>query len=240
VVGLHGADARILFEDERLEHIRRLMDAGCYGPMDEADPLLLRTRVAEAFEGEHRQVAEIRPPGMDGADATATADAHLEAAGFLFAKAREAIASTQWACLLVEDAGIDRMQRAFWKHYDERAGGDPASELGRVVPEYYVAVDAGLGSLFETLDAETVVACVSAFGPSGHGLFVLAGPGCPAAGQVAGATAAAVLRALFEAAAVPVPEDLGDATLGVAAAEGTSDEDDEQAIRDRLSGLGYI
>jgi predicted AlkP superfamily phosphohydrolase/phosphomutase len=33
VIGLDCAAPELLFGDERLENIRRLMDAGCYGPL---------------------------------------------------------------------------------------------------------------------------------------------------------------------------------------------------------------
>ena len=240
VIGMHGADGRLLFEDERLEHVRRLMEVGTYGPLAGADPLRLRTALADRFEEGRLVFREVRQPGLDGADATAPLDAHLQAAGFLFVKAREAVAEGGWSCLYLEDVGIDRLQRGHWKYFDERAGGDPASELGRAVPEFYAAVDAGLGSLLEVIDAETAVACVSAYGPAAGGLFVLAGPGCPAGGPVPSATAGALVRALLEAAGLPVPAELTEESLGVAAADDASEIDDEEAIRDRLSGLGYI
>ncbi len=38
VIGLDGAVPELLFEDERLENIRRLMDVGCFGPLESIVP----------------------------------------------------------------------------------------------------------------------------------------------------------------------------------------------------------
>jgi len=38
VIGLSGADPDVLFEDERLTHLRRLMEGGCYGRLESVMP----------------------------------------------------------------------------------------------------------------------------------------------------------------------------------------------------------
>src|SRR5262245_40754449 len=78
-----------------------------------------------------------------------------------------------------------------------------------------------------------------------HGAFVLAGSTCPALGQFEGAHLLDIAPTLLELGGYDVPPTMQGRSLlagaAVAAAEdGTERPDDEEIVRARLSGLGYI
>jgi hypothetical protein len=116
-------------------------------------------------------------------------------------------------------------------------------ELG---PEFDDArtLDEAVGGLLDALDGDTIILVVGREGAVA-GAFILAGPGLPALGPVDGAHLgdfAPALRGL-SSGGTPVPLRDGSPLEALASAELVAfggAEEDEELVRERLRGLGYI
>ena len=157
--------------------------------------------------------AEIRDGFARAGWRISTIDAPSLAGSARLREIRSALTRNDWDLLLVADG----------------PGGD--RDDGR-------AFDEDLGSLLELVDGETAILIVSALGA-----FVLAGPGVPGLGEVEGARAIDLAPTLLALAGLDVPDampgrplDLGEAGH----APISNEADDESAVLERLSGLGYI
>jgi predicted AlkP superfamily phosphohydrolase/phosphomutase len=73
-----------------------------------------------------------------------------------------------------------------------------------------------------------------------YGAFILAAPNLPLAGEIGGARLLDLAPTLLELAGVDVPSSMQGRSLVAAAVRGELTVDQEQIIRDRLSGLGYL
>jgi hypothetical protein len=114
-------------------------------------------------------------------------------------------------------------------------------------PEIFPLVDQQLGTLLDSIEADTILLLVSApaaklqQAPLADGMFVLASPNCPLAGEFAGARLVDMMPTVLDLAGYPIPESMQGRSLvaGMEKRDG-SGEDTEKLLRERLSGLGYI
>lgn len=82
-----------------------------------------------------------------------------------FEAARYFAKNKEWDFFIMVEMGVDRIHHAFWKYFDK---SHPKYEAGNrfenAIRDYYVAVDAEVGALIETLDEEALVLIVSDHG----------------------------------------------------------------------------
>jgi hypothetical protein len=105
------------------------------------------------------------------------------------------------------------------------------------------AFDRDLGNLLEALDADTAVALIAGLQTAdGSGAFILAAPGLPLAGAVAGASAADLPPTLLALAGRTIPAAMPGRSLLASGTMSAGDysAEEEALLRERLSGLGYI
>lgn len=106
------------------------------------------------------------------------------------------------------------------------------------------ALDEEVGGLLDALDEETTILVVDRE-EAGVTAFILAGPGLPSLGPVDGARLADIAPALRGLATgdAPIPPRDGSPLAGLATAEVVAfggPEEEEELVRERLRGLGYI
>lgn len=79
--------------------------------------------------------------------------------------AHRLLAEQEWDYFHFVDIGLDRLQHRFWNHFDHKHGqfssGNPYQS---VIPEYYQWLDQQIGQVFESLDDQTIVLVLSAYG----------------------------------------------------------------------------
>ena len=197
VIGLSGANPQRLFDDERLETVRRLMDGGCYG--------------------------------------------RLQGSAAHFPLFTSLVTAAEWECVQYAALSIPRLAARL----RAQAGADPTSVDGELD---YLHIDAAVARLLEPLDAETgvlVIAHDAADDAPVAAAFILASPGNVLQGDLGVVDAMNLVPTVLELAGHPRPASLrgtslvaGEMGLGTPAAPGT--ESDEELIRARLRGLGYI
>jgi predicted AlkP superfamily phosphohydrolase/phosphomutase len=91
-----------------------------------------------------------------------------------FAAAGELASREEWDLLVMVEMGLDRVQHAFWRHWDPAHRlHRPGSRFARALPDYYRLLDGLVGGLVERLPADTLVLVVS-----DHGARPLAGGFC--------------------------------------------------------------
>ncbi len=113
-----------------------------------------------------------------------------------------------------------------------------------IVHESYTSIDEEVGRVLESLNDETVLLVVSAPAAQRPGAFILAGPASPLSGEVQGVQLEDLAPTLLQLAGHEVPAAMTGRSLLTADRNQPEPQgqylSDEELIRERLSGLGYI
>jgi hypothetical protein len=134
-----------------------------------------------------------------------------------------------------------RLESPDWEYFQLSEAGlkNAASDSGATGSSYdYVRLDRELGDVLQLLGDDTVIAVV------GEGCFVLVSSNNPMRGEIKGGLAIDVGPTVLELAGYPLPpavrgkswvagNELKNTSLGLSAEE-------EEILRERLSGLGYL
>lgn len=228
VIGLEGLPPDALLGDERLALVRFLMATGGYGRLDgevPADPAAFWRSLDAGLDD---------PP----ADAPALPDLLADAgAPPLLEGDTAAVAGV---------VGIDRLaslatqlEGASWS-FARVIDATPA-QLGAASGDWLPGLDARLGPLLEQLGEAATVLILAHDGPAAG--FVLAATGRGTPGELSGVRLVDLAPMLLALAGRPVPASMtGRAPDSVTAGPDATppDLDDEQAVLDRLRGLGYL
>ncbi len=247
VIGLEGSAADVWLQDERLTTLRGLMEAGCYGPLEGAGsptsppswtclatsrPIqapAIWDRVAAANgrsilidlpAGVAPQPAaglSIVATGATGASSDDGADSLLDASRKRFEAVRRLMTEESWDYMQVVDDGIDRLR-----------------------------LDQEIARTLELLGDDAIV--LIAFlhpDPTTRGAFILAGTQLPPFGAIDGVRVLDVAPTLLALADLPPPpqadgRDFLEGREPTDPAGGVPGLDDDELVRERLRGLGYI
>jgi predicted AlkP superfamily phosphohydrolase/phosphomutase len=249
VLGFDGAAPQIVFRDERLANLRRLMDVGVYGFLESVVPPE-SVSAWTIFSRSQPQPDEIKAVTIweylreKGKNVKLLADVEtvsrheiLRSSAAQWESVRQSLAQPDWDCLQFIDLGLGRLQ-----HTDQHE-----------VSEYYQWLDEQIGAVFELIDDETIVLVLSPCGAmnvdhdndSERGFFILAAPNCPLHGEYEGAHLLDMAPTLLDLAGYEIPGSMQGKSLVAgmekkAASGGPDDEEAQRLIQDRLSGLGYI
>ena len=285
VAVLEAADPGFLLGDERLANIRRLMEFGCYGRLEDpgcagADlawicmgagreanapqepraespaciweylaglgrravlfgiappfpqPVVLQPR-AERLDVEYPLEPEaISPAGSHGLDC-------IQALSRVrFGAIRHVLQTQQWDYLQFADPAPAQIRRFV-----------PCDAYAEAASAHYLYWDQELGSLLELLAEPCAILVVSARGnaaaPDTPGSFVLAEAGNRLTGEIKGARLIDMAPTLLAIGGYDVPSWMQGTSLLVGKTvdqvrEAGLSDDEEQLLRERLSGLGYL
>ncbi len=200
VLNFPGAERATLFDDERLENLRRLMDMGCFGELD----------------------------GSGEWDVLARQENHTLTLTEYFQQADK-------LCVDITDpvALREKLSVGDWDYLQYTAASYPADNWSA---DDYLRLDNDLGEVLQELSDDTIITIL------GRGCFVLVSANNPISGERNG-SASDIAPTLAQLAGYPLPS----ATEGKSWVEGMElndasglTEDEQQILRDRLSGLGYI
>jgi predicted AlkP superfamily phosphohydrolase/phosphomutase len=104
-------------------------------------------------------------PGARTGDKARLRDRILAMTRAHFRVARHLLANYPWDYFQLLEAGLGRIQHAFWSHHDPRhVGHEPDSPFGALIRNYYRLLDEEIGTILELLSDETIVLVVSAHG----------------------------------------------------------------------------
>jgi hypothetical protein len=234
VIGLDGAVPEMVFQDERLVNLRRLVDAGLYGMLQ--GPEL----------GASESLFTGLTTGRDSGSSTAHSIADLLTVyGKKVVIVRESgailtqFAEQDWDYFQFIDRGLGKTER------DSLCGSESAAATAT---DYHLSFDEQIGKVMELLDDQTILLVVLASAslnqqnpPPGLGLFLLAAPNCPIGGEHEGARLVDIAPTLLDLAGYEIPPSMQGSSL-VAGMEKRvpTEEDHEKIIYDRLAGLGYV
>ncbi|HEY3281880.1 MAG TPA: alkaline phosphatase family protein [Armatimonadota bacterium] len=142
--------------------VNGLMVSGFPIPPDAAftNPPELQAELDAAVGGYIPDVKEFRTKDKDGLlDQLSTMTRRR------FAAARHLVTRHQWDFFMMVEMATDRLHHAFWSDMDPAHPKHvPANPRERVIHDYYVTLDAEIGSLLAVLPEETLVAVVSDHG----------------------------------------------------------------------------
>jgi predicted AlkP superfamily phosphohydrolase/phosphomutase len=163
---------------------------------------------------------------------------------------RELIREGKWDYLQYVATGLETLQRAFMPYlgseHQEYGHGDG---LERAIAEYYLELDRELGHIFELLSEDTGVGLLSVDSrmpavnseTDPHGFFALAGIADQPLGEIADAYLLDLAPTFLELMGNDRPASMvGKSLLQTRDSQTTLSEDDEELLRERLSGLGYV
>jgi predicted AlkP superfamily phosphohydrolase/phosphomutase len=209
VLGFDGGAPQVVFRDERLVNLRRLMDAGVYGLLESVvppepvpawtsfstsrDPGSLgiygarerkgysytalpakQTSITKATLWDHLKEkgnkelaveysAEFK--NIEPYDKNALKDEAFRISHDRWQQLYRSLAEQEWDFLCFVDTGLNRVQHAFWKDFDEKhLRFSPDNPSQNAIPEYYQWLDEQLGAVFELIDDQTIVLVLSAHG----------------------------------------------------------------------------
>jgi len=186
-----------------------------------------------------------------------------------FEVVRHLMQNHPWDYFHFVDIGLHLFHHGFWKDYEPyRAVHEHVSPDREVLHDYYRHLDLEIGNVLELLTDETVVLVVSdqgaehldeGFGVNRReqdtgpddcnlahfGAFILAGHDGPPTGEIHGAQLLDMAPTLLELGGYEIPSSMQGRSLASGTAPQSTRKDDyspsdEQLVRDRLSGLGYI
>jgi hypothetical protein len=236
VIGFDRAVAEIVFQDERLSNLRRLMDAGLYGLVESSssseedvwnhfltsqNPVSSNSQsIWECLNQNGKKTILIEPVARDMNAPAMVAER--------WKIAKRQMADQPWDGFQFVDVGLNR-------------ASDPvvAEGVGSDGDEY-LAFDEQIGSLMETMDDQTIL-LVLAPPSTSAGFFVLAAPNCPINGEQEGANLLDIAPTILDLAGYEVPSSMQGHSL-VAGMEKLvpGDVDHDKILYDRLAGLGYV
>lgn len=234
VIGLDQAVPEVVFQDERLSNLHRLMDAGLYGLIEfvtpdpgnpwsrfltSESPVSSSARTIWDYLAESGKQTIVHGPVSSDADAFATSAQRWDAA-------KRQLAEEPWDGFQFVDNGLNQISQS---HEDDKLKAD-----------YYAMLDEQIGSLMEMMDDQTILLvlappCVSA------GFFLMAAPNCPINGEHQGVSLLDLAPTLLDLAGYAVPLSMQGRSLVVGMEKLVPSEvDHEKIIYDRLAGLGYV
>jgi hypothetical protein len=203
VLVLHfpGAKRAVLFTDERLENLRRLMDMGCFGPL--------------TASGEWNVLAR--------------QENHTLTLMEYFQQADKLCVETSDPVTLREKLSVGD-----WDYLQYTAASYPADDWSA---DDSLRLDQEVGEALQELSDDTVITIL------GADCFVLVSANNPISGEYSGGVAADIAPTLVQLTGFPLPS-AAEGTSWVAGMELNNSSgltaDEQQILRDRLSGLGYI
>jgi hypothetical protein len=267
VVGFDGAVSQSLLGDETLHTIHRLAEVGCYGWL--ANPSLISGRhawlslltgqdVSGRDSSSFQPTAAIWGPVIaqgrqaivtgwlpaelseaDGLTIRSLAGDHAGLSHEMYSASRRQfeqishlLLQENWAYFQFIETGLGNL---------ERTGQGTA-----LVRDYLRHLDTLLEGILEALPQETALLIIFLSDtPAEPGFFVLAAANSPLSGEVEAAHLADLAPTLLELAGYNITEAMGGRSLLASAALDVSPQsglsaDDEEILRERLSGLGYI
>jgi len=207
VLNLQGAAPKVLFGDERLENLRRLIDMGLFGELkgDVSDWNVLARQ-------ENHALTLLEFLGQAGKQCASFED---------FGSLRTRLESGDWDYCQLTDSRL--------RNASSQAGSGSANE--------YLHLDRELGEVLEHLSDDTIITII------GEGCFVLVASNNPLTGEHKEGFAVDVAPTLLELAGYPLLP-VVEGKSWVAGMELTSSSgltaEEEEILRERLSGLGYI
>ena len=274
IIGIDGAHPEILFDDDSLVNLRRLMTRGCYGQL--AGESLQSKEAAWFSLLTGRSTADLSAAGLDLSQFNSTqvddnagqwVGSPIRALGqqihfltsveianpddpqlfdaisinfqTLFDQARALVQTEDWGFLGLVDGGIEQIHQA-----------EMAGLVDQVrVRDYYLHLDAQIGALLELLDDQTLLLVVSPYGnPSlkeTKGCYILASSNNPLSGEITDISLLDVAPTINELCGFEIPEMMqGKSIIADKALNrltfGDLSAEEEEILRERLSGLGYI
>jgi hypothetical protein len=157
----------------------------------------------------------------------------------------------QWDYLQYVESGLIHLQSSIHRHQGPRRSVDEPIVLDETaIHDYYRFLDGELEGILEALNEDTIVLIVCLATGEGHhqaqrGGFVLAASNSPLQGEIAGAHLPDLAPTLLHLAGYEIPALMQGRSLVVGqAVDVTADaglqDDEEDLLRERLSGLGYL
>ncbi len=243
VFGFDGAAPELLFGDERLENVQRLMQLGCYGRLgssvriDEAilNQISNQAKNAILVPDKSLYVENDRARDFQSLKALVYQESREQ-----FTHLRQSIQTMFWDYAQIIETGLERLERA--------SGADHPSL--NVISDYYLYLDQELGKVLELLSDDTVILILSTRSvkrvdenvKAGPGSFILAASNNPLYGEIHKVNLIDVAPTVLELAGYPIPSTMQGRSLvsGMELVSPGYTVDDEEIIRERLEGLGYI
>jgi hypothetical protein len=233
LIELNGAEPEFLFQDERLENIRRLMSLGCYGLLQVSSPAdLPPDRIAEIVADAGKPVVVMAPPSISSSLADG-GQAFLATSQTQFELARQALQAQEWEYFRLSVPVFEALHSA--SNVDQS-----------LVQTAYQQLDEQIGTILEQLDQDTQLVLLSSYGTQHpEGCFIIAAPNNPLRGELQNLHLFDITPTTLELAGYELPVGLPGKSLvaDLALNEFTSaelTEEEEAILRERLSGLGYI
>ena len=270
VIGLDGLSLELIFCDERLVNLRRLLDAGLFGKLaspPHATPAL--AWISFATSRDPRSFGTNAP--ATGTDLSSVGDPPQPPAIWdLFTQQGKnsiivgVLPSASRQSSIAADESFDailRTSREQWEAAHRRMSQEPwdcfqfvDSALQRAqceptaLADYCLWLDAQIGLVLERVDEHTIFLLVSIRGAEHsadetEGMFALAAANCPLNGEYEGATLLDLAPTLLDLAGYDIPSAMQGRSLVAGMEKKSSDadgDDNERLLRDRLAGLGYI
>jgi len=262
IIGLEGIHPVALFDDERLSNMHQLMELGCYGRLDSlvlpdgfsvwqclsssqlpSPDVSLNEQSGHMFsiwshlEQKGQSVAHIESTSKLyelAGDTNQIYDQIYAESRDRFALARRYLQNQECDHLQIIEAGAETLQRLL---------ADQPAQL----QDFPLFLDEQIGSLLEFLSEETVLLVL--FTHKAHNTiesgFILASANNPLHAEVHGARLLDMSPTLLQLAGEDIPISMQGKSLvaGIDLEQGSNaglSQDEEELLRERLSGLGYI
>jgi hypothetical protein len=227
------------------------MDMGCFGILEKPDPTVeehaLSLRELQLWEGNQCIISSNENLEWFDGDLDSLLEAAILQSRKRFDEVIQHLTSPQWNYLEYLDAGLTQIA-AGWNQLVSAGsvteGQDPG--LHTAIRDYYLHLDAQLAKIFENIGEELVLTIVSRHGKTSEqpGFFILVAPENPLAGELEGVKMLNISPTLLDLAGYTLPDTHQAESLvyGYQKSDpsGTLSKEEEDLLRERLSGLGYI
>jgi hypothetical protein len=252
VLGFRCDSVEALVADESLVNLRRIMDAGLYGALKNASDWMAfassgtesgdRKTIWDCMAEEGKKSVLLGMP--EGAGSRANAIGVESIASVEKLKESTFPENSQDKVGESLEGTSDVPTPTVWDVI-RRLFAEQAWDYFQILDPNYESLsslDEQLGSLMELMDNDTILLVLAIGKAKNEGLFTLAAPNCPLAGEFEGAELIDLAPTLLDLADCKIPESTKGKSL-VAGMEKKAPSDssaDDQLVQDRLSGLGYV
>lgn len=229
LIELNGADPELLFQDERLENIRRLMSLGCFGLLQSNSTSdLPPDRIADVVSEAGKPVVVVAPSSQ-----AAGPETFLAASQAQFELARQEVQAQEWEYFRFSETALEPLLRT------------PNANENQV-SAFYLHLDEQIGAMLELLGEDTQLVMLSSYGVlHPEGCFIIAAPNNPLRGELQNLHLLDIAPTVLQLAGYELPAGMpGKSLVADLALNEFTDaeltEEEEAILRERLSGLGYI
>lgn len=255
VIGMEGLDPEILYGDDpitdKLGNFHQLMEMGCYGHLRSGAEKNIEDNYflgnLPIWGGKEKLIHSNFPRPIETDEWELFVNSVISMSQNCFDQINSAITNDQWNYIEYIDPGLIRIYAGYQTNIQNDVNYiEPDTILRGSIRDYHLFLNDQLGRIFENISEDLIIMINSLSGQRNEigGFFILAAPNNPLQGNVQSVDLIDLNSTLLELGGYAELVSMQGKSLisGMITKKSSQDltKEEEEILRERLSGLGYI